>query len=133
MRALLRSPQSPEVLCSPGNAGIALDAAPFDGADDPAAIAAAGIDLVVVGPEAPLVAGFVDGCPEARRGRVRARSAEAAQLEGSKAYAKEVMVAAGVPTADYTVVHNVEAGLRGDRRATRSCSRPTGWPRARAS
>ena len=42
MRALLRSPQSPEVLCSPGNAGIARDAAPFDGADDPAAIAAAG-------------------------------------------------------------------------------------------
>ncbi len=38
-------------------------------------------------------------------------SAEAAKLEGSKAYAKEVMIAAGVPTAEYTVVHSVEAGL----------------------
>jgi phosphoribosylamine--glycine ligase len=98
------------VLCSPGNAGIARDAAPFDGADDPAAIAAAGFDLVVVGPEAPLVAGFVDAC---QRAGVAAFGpiADAAQLEGSKAYAKEVMAAAGVPTADYTVVGTVEDGL----------------------
>ena len=111
VRALLRSPQSPEVLCSPGNAGIARDAAPFDGADDPAAIAAAGIDLVVVGPEAPLVAGFVDACQTAGVAAF-GPIADAAQLEGSKAYAKEVMAAAGVPTADYTVVGDVESGMR---------------------
>jgi phosphoribosylamine--glycine ligase len=110
VRALLRSPQAPEVLCSPGNAGIALEAAPFEGADDPAAIAAAGIDLVVVGPEVPLVAGFVDRCQAA--GVVAfGPVAEAAKLEGSKAYAKEVMEAAGVPTASYTVVSDVNSGL----------------------
>jgi phosphoribosylamine--glycine ligase len=110
VRALQRSPQAPEVLCSPGNAGIALDAAPFEGADDPAAIAAAGIDLVVVGPEVPLVAGFVDRCQAA--GVVAfGPLAEAAKLEGSKAYAKQVMEAAGVPTAAYTVVADVDAGL----------------------
>ncbi len=110
VRALLRSPQSPEVFCSPGNAGIALEAPPFDGADDPAAIAAAGFDLVVVGPEVPLVAGFVDRCQAA--GVVAfGPVAEAAKLEGSKAYAKEVMEAAGVPTAAYTVVNDVESGL----------------------
>jgi phosphoribosylamine--glycine ligase len=110
VRALLRSPQAPEVLCSPGNAGIALDAPFFEGAEDPAAIAAAGIDLVVVGPEVPLVDGFVDRCQAA--GVVAfGPVAQAAKLEGSKAYAKEVMEAAGVPTAAYTVVADVESGL----------------------
>jgi phosphoribosylamine--glycine ligase len=98
VRALQRSPQQPEVFCSPGNAGIARDAPPADAAD---------MDLVVVGPEAPLVAGYVDESPVAAFGP----SAAAARLEGSKAYAKEVMIAAGVPTAGYTVVHSVEAGM----------------------
>jgi len=98
------------VLCSPGNAGIALEAAPFEAADDPAAIAAAGVDLVVVGPEGPLVAGFADRCAEA--GVVAfGPTGDAAQLEGSKAYAKEVMEAAGVPTAAYTVVADVASGM----------------------
>ncbi len=110
VRALLRSPQSPEVLCSPGNAGIARDAAPFEGADDPATIAAAGVDLVVVGPEAPLVAGFVDAC-QAAGVAAFGPIAEAARLEGSKAHAKSIMAAARVPTAAYTVATTVEEGM----------------------
>ena len=98
VRALLRSPQKPEVFCDPGNAGIARDAPPARVED---------MDLVVVGPEVPLVAGFADECPVP----VFGPSAGAAKLEGSKAYSKEVMIAAGVPTAEYTVVHSVEAGL----------------------
>ena len=103
VRALQRSPQRPEVFCSPGNAGIARDAPPAD---------AAGMDLVIVGPEAPLVAGYVDDSPVPCFGP----SAAAAKLEGSKAYAKEVMIAAGVPTAEYTVVHSVDAGLNAIQR-----------------
>ena len=116
VRALQRSPQAPEVLCAPGNAGIRTDAEPLEGADpgDPAglarAAAGAGVDLVVVGPEAPLVAGVVDACAEAGVRAFGPRAA-AARLEGSKAYAKEVMLAAGVPTADAAVVTTVEQGL----------------------
>jgi phosphoribosylamine--glycine ligase len=110
VKALRRSPQAPEVLCAPGNAGIARDAAPLEGADDPAAIKAAGVELVVVGPEAPLVAGFADACAAAGLA-VFGPNAAAARLEGSKAYAKEVMAAAGVPTAAHAVVRDTDAGL----------------------
>ncbi|MFI9627645.1 phosphoribosylamine--glycine ligase [Streptomyces sp. NPDC052042] len=89
--------------CAPGNAGIAevAELHPVDILDGDAVARLAtglGADLVVVGPEAPLVAGVADA--------VRAAgvpcfgpSGEAAQLEGSKAFAKDVMAAAGVPTA----------------------------------
>jgi phosphoribosylamine--glycine ligase len=115
VRALARSPQSPEVLSAPGNPGIARDARVFDVAvDDFDGIADLAdredVGLVVVGPEAPLVAGLVDQL--AARGRVAfGPRRAAAELEGSKAFAKEVMAAAGVPTAGWTAVDDVEAGM----------------------
>ena len=110
VRALARSPQQPEVLCTPGNAGIARDAR-IVAADDVAGYAAAeGVDLVVVGPEAPLVDGLADACAAAGVACF-GPSAAAARLEGSKAFAKEVMAAAGVPTAAFAVVEAVEDGL----------------------
>jgi phosphoribosylamine--glycine ligase len=110
VRALARSPQRPEVLCTPGNAGIARDAR-IVATDDVAAFAAAeDVDLVVVGPEAPLVDGLADACAQAGVACF-GPTAAAARLEGSKAFAKEVMAAAGVPTADFAVVESVEAGL----------------------
>ena len=113
MRALSRSVHEPEVLCAPGNAGIAADAEclPEVAADDAAAIAAAAtaraVDLVVIGPEAGLVAGAVDVLEEAgvpAFGPSRA----AAELEGSKAFAKELMREAGVPTAAHVLLHSHE-------------------------
>ncbi len=101
--ALSRDPEVSEVHAAPGNPGIAAVAELHEvRADDGTAVAdlaeGLGIDLVVIGPEAPLVAGVADA--------VRARgidcfgpSKEAAQLEGSKAFAKDVMAAADVPTA----------------------------------
>ncbi|SCG48620.1 phosphoribosylamine--glycine ligase [Micromonospora inositola] len=91
------------LIAAPGNPGIAAVAELRSvDATDPSAVAGlaveVGADLVVIGPEAPLVAGVADA--------VRAKgipafgpSAEAARLEGSKAFAKDVMLAAGVPTA----------------------------------
>ena len=98
------TPPSPRSFAAPGNAGMAaeVEIRPLDVAD-PASVADAGlpssrVDLVVVGPEVPLVAGAADA--------VRAAgidcfgpSAAAAQLEGSKEFAKQVMAGAGVPTA----------------------------------
>jgi phosphoribosylamine--glycine ligase len=115
VRALARSPQRPEVVCAPGNAGIAADARLLAAAagDVDALVAAAradAADLVVVGPEVPLVAGVADALGEAGI-RCFGPGAAAARLEGSKAFAKEAMAAAGVPTAAAREVDSVADGL----------------------
>lgn len=103
VRALAADPDVTALVAAPGNPGMAASATlePVDATDpdDVTRLAVrVGADLVVIGPEAPLVAGVADA--------VRAAgiacfgpSAEAARLEGSKAFAKDVMAAAGVPTA----------------------------------
>ena len=115
VQALNRSPSTSEVLCAPGNAGIAEDARILEaGAEDVDAIVgvakAEAADLVVVGPEAPLVSGLVDALESASIPAF-GPTAAAAKLEGSKAFAKEMMAEAGVPTAGYTVVRNEEEAL----------------------
>ncbi len=102
-RSLSLDPDVSALYCAPGNAGIAevAELRPVDALDGDAVAALAtelGAGLVVVGPEAPLVAGVGDAVRAAGI-PVFGPSAEAAQLEGSKAFAKDVMAAAGVPTA----------------------------------
>ncbi|MFF0475384.1 phosphoribosylamine--glycine ligase [Streptomyces sp. NPDC004284] len=102
-RSLSLDPDVTALHCAPGNAGIAevAELHPVDQLDGAAVTALAtelGADLVVVGPEAPLVAGVADAVRAAGI-PVFGPSQEAAQLEGSKAFAKDVMAGAGVPTA----------------------------------
>lgn len=116
--ALSRDPAVVALHCAPGNPGTAAVATnhPLDPCDGAAVVALArtlGANLVVVGPEAPLVAGVADA--------VRAAgiacfgpSAAAARIEGSKQFAKDVMAGAGVPTAASvycTTVEEVAAAL----------------------
>jgi phosphoribosylamine--glycine ligase len=101
--ALSRDPGVEEVHAAPGNPGMAEVAGvhPVDPLDGQAVADLAqqlAVDLVVIGPEAPLVAGVADVVRE-RGISCFGPSAPAARLEGSKAFAKEVMAAAGVPTA----------------------------------
>jgi len=101
--ALQQSPSTPEVFAAPGNPGINASALcfPIDGADAAQVAQLAddlGVDLVVVGPEVPLVAGVADAVRA--RGRLCfGPGADGARLEGSKAWMKQVLAEAGVPTA----------------------------------
>ncbi|MEU8652800.1 phosphoribosylamine--glycine ligase [Streptomyces sp. NPDC048737] len=102
-RSLSLDPAVTALHCAPGNAGIGevAELHPVDALDGKAVSALAtelGAQLVIVGPEAPLVAGVADAVRAAGI-PVFGPSKEAAQLEGSKAFAKDVMAAAGVPTA----------------------------------
>ncbi|MFE9920508.1 phosphoribosylamine--glycine ligase [Streptomyces sp. NPDC005774] len=113
-RSLSLDPDVTALHCAPGNAGIAevaelhrVDA--LDGAAVSALATRLGADLVVVGPEAPLVAGVADAVRDAGIPAF-GPSKEAARLEGSKAFAKDVMAGAGVPTArSYVCTTPVEA------------------------
>jgi phosphoribosylamine--glycine ligase len=104
---LKKSPRVTAVFCAPGNAGTALDAqnVQIEAGDFSALIQFVkreGISLSVVGPEEPLTNGIVDAFQ--REGlRVFGPRRDAAELEGSKVFAKELMRQAGIPTADYRI------------------------------
>ena len=110
VRGLQRDPAGHDVHAAPGNAGMAADVPvhavdPLDGRAVAALALEVGAELVVVGAEAPLVAGVADAVREAGIACF-GPSREAARLEGSKAFAKDVMAAAGVPTARAFVAHD---------------------------
>jgi phosphoribosylamine--glycine ligase len=117
-RSLAGDPEVAELHAAPGNPGIGeLAALHAITATDPAAVAALAArlqaDLVVVGPEAPLVAGVADAVRAAGL-RCFGPSRAAAMIEGSKSFAKDVMIAAGVPTARARTCHgaaDAEAAL----------------------
>jgi phosphoribosylamine--glycine ligase len=116
VRALVRSARAPEVLCAPGNAGISRDGVECvdAAAEDVDAIVRAArdrdVELVVIGPEAPLVAGVVDGLGEAGI-TAFGPSAAAARIEGSKAYAKKLMRDVGIPTASHVLFRTREEAI----------------------
>ena len=113
VRALLRSPRRPELSCAPGNAGIARDGVECLAvhAEDVAGVVRAARErsaqLVAVGPEAPLVAGLVDALAEAGIAAF-GPSAAGARVEGSKAYAKQLMRDVGIPTASHVLFRTRE-------------------------
>ncbi len=111
--ALSNSPLLTRLYSAPGNAGLAeiseCVALDTDSAEDVIAFCREQfIDLVVIGPEAPLVAGLADAL-EAARIRVFGPSKAAAQLEGSKRFTKDLCAEAGIPTADYAAFDSIDA------------------------
>jgi len=116
LATLAQSPDVERLYAVPGNAGTAqvADNVPGVGPTDAAALAAfaerAGVDLTIIGPEQPLVAGVADEFLD-RGLAVFGPTAAAARIEGSKAFAKEVMAAAGVPTARAEVFTDAAAAV----------------------
>lgn len=115
VEALSRSPQVEKIYCAPGNAGISeLAECVAIGVTDVDALAdfaeKEGIDMTVVGPEAALAAGVVNRFNE-RGLKIFGPTKEAARIESSKEYAKQVMERYGVPTAGYRAFDNYEEAL----------------------
>ena len=104
---LKQSPRVREIYCAPGNAGIARDATCVNiGAEDIPGLKAFALekkmDLTLVGPEAPLTAGIVDAFQDAGL-KIFGPSRAAAEIEGSKVFAKDIMARHGIPSARYAV------------------------------
>ncbi|MBM3317449.1 MAG: phosphoribosylamine--glycine ligase [Candidatus Eisenbacteria bacterium] len=119
--AIRRSPLGAELHAMPGNPGLAGIAVchpgdPLRAVDVGDLVSRLGIDLVVVGPEAPLVAGLGDAIA-ARGVRVFGPSAAASRIEGSKIFAKELMRRHGIPTAAHRVFDDPESAFAAAREA----------------
>ena len=117
---LAQSPRNPELFAAPGNAGTASLATnvPVDATNVDALASAArerGIDLTIVGPETPLTAGVVDRF-RAEGLRIFGPTQAAARIEGSKSFARGVMVGAGAPTPAYEVFDDADAAREYVRR-----------------
>lgn len=110
VHALRRSPRELDILCAPGNGGTAeLAQNVFVKADDVEGLVTLArdrcVDLTIVGPEAPLCAGIADRF-RAEGMRIFGPTAEAARIEGDKAYSKRLMKSANVPTAEARIFTN---------------------------
>lgn len=119
------SPLVDEVICAPGNGGIrqharCVEIAAQDVEGQVALAVREKVDLVVVGPEIPLVAGLVDKLEEMGIPAF-GPSANAAQLEGSKVFSKEFMKRHGIPTAAFTVHRDLDSALARVDRKSGSC------------
>jgi phosphoribosylamine--glycine ligase len=126
LAAALQADGRTDVVCAPGNPGIARDVrvVPVDAASPDAVLALAvaeAVDLTVIGPEAPLAAGVADRFAAAGR-RLFGPTRAAAQIETSKAFAKGLMERYGVPTARALVFDDADAALAAVARGT------LGWP-----
>ena len=122
---LAQSPRVEKIICAPGNAGIGMiaETAPVSVEDLPGLLKLAKenqIDLTLVGPEVPLVAGVVDQFQEAGM-RIFGPSARAAVIEGSKTFAKELMKKYNIPTAEYQTFDQAEPACEYIRRLGGPC------------
>ena len=125
---LRQCPKVTQVFCAPGNAGTSEEATNIElSVNDLDRLVrfakSEAITLTVIGPEAPLTAGIVDAFQAANLREFGPNKA-AAQLEGSKVFAKEVMRAAKVPTADFKVFTDPEAAARQTIESFRKYFRP---------